>query len=161
MTVTVKPRLTSKPASKRASKPASTRAPKATLKATARPVEHGLRHAIDVDGRHIVFTDEPESLGGTDTAPTPHELLPAALASCISTMMSLYANTRGWDVDGLAVTVEYDHKSSPRRFEIEIRLPASLSDDQLARLAAVAETCPIRRSIAAGFEFDERIVALS
>ena len=44
--------------------------------ATARRTGTGLRHEIDVNGRHTIVTDEPESLGGTDTAPAPHELLP-------------------------------------------------------------------------------------
>ena len=45
--------------------------------ASARPVNGSLRHEIDVNGRHTIVTDEPEGLGGTDTGPAPHELLPA------------------------------------------------------------------------------------
>ena len=37
--------------------------------ATARSIDGTLRHEIDVNGRHTITTDEPESLGGTDTAP--------------------------------------------------------------------------------------------
>jgi putative redox protein len=132
---------------------------KTGLRASARPVD-GLRHEIDIDGRHRLYTDEPESLGGMDSAPTPHELLPAALAGCISTMISIYAETKGWNVDGLEVAVQYDHKSTPRRFEVEIAMPSSLSLDQLTRLAKVAETCPVTRALEAGFEFDKRIVTI-
>jgi len=61
-----------------------------TMTATARPMNGTLRHEIDVNGRHTTTTDEPDRLGGDDTAPTPHELLPAILASCVSTRITLY-----------------------------------------------------------------------
>jgi uncharacterized OsmC-like protein len=57
-----------------------------TYTATAHPVEGALRHETDVNGRHTIVTDEPEHLGETDAAPTPHELLAAAIASCVSTI---------------------------------------------------------------------------
>ena len=44
---------------------------------------------------HTITTDEPASLGGTDTAPTPHELLTATLASCVSTMLVPLRETQG------------------------------------------------------------------
>jgi putative redox protein len=128
------------------------------LSAVARPADGGLRHAVEVDGRHTLFTDEPESLGGTDTAPAPHELLPAALASCISTMLMIYARTKGWDLDGLEVAVDYDPRSVPRRFGIEITVPGRLRPGDLERLRRVASTCPLRRALETGFEFDERFV---
>jgi putative redox protein len=57
------------------------------------------------------------------------------------------------------VEVDYDHRSTPRRFEIAIRLSGDLSDEQLERLEKVAAACPVRRAIEAGIEFDERIEA--
>lgn len=129
-----------------------------SLNATARRAGDGLRHEIDIDGRHTIVTDEPEELGGIDAGPTPHELLPAALAGCIATMISMYADTKGWDIGELTVDVQYDNKAVPRRFEIEVRLPDRLSEAQIARLKRVANTCPLRRALETGFEFDERIV---
>ena len=40
-----------------------------TMTATARRVGNGLRHEVDVNGRHTIVTDEPESLGGGDDDP--------------------------------------------------------------------------------------------
>jgi len=127
--------------------------------ASARPVDGGLRHEVDVNGRHTIITDEPESLGGTDLGPAPHELLAAALASCVSTMVALYAKRNGWDVDGLGVDVRYDNEAEPRRVDVELRLPDGLSDDQVARLRRVAETCPVRRALEGDFIFDERVTS--
>ena len=70
---------------------------------------------IVIDGNHRLITDEPESVGGEGSAPAPHELLPAALAACVSTTIVMYARTKEWDVGEVAVDVEYDHRSTPRR----------------------------------------------
>jgi putative redox protein len=110
-----------------------------------------------IDGRHHLTTDEPERLGGTDMGPAPHELLPAALAACISTTLVTYARTKDWDIGEVAVDVVYDHKSVPRRFEVSIVLGADIDDAQLARLRKVAAACPLRRALETCFEFEERV----
>jgi putative redox protein len=126
--------------------------------ASARSIGGTMRHEVDVNGRHTIITDEPESLGGTDTGPAPHELLPATLASCISTMIVLYAQRKGWEIGDVRVDVDYDHESEPRRFDVEVHLPGGLTDEQLARLRRVADTCPVRRALEGTFEFDERVL---
>ncbi|HVA32397.1 MAG TPA: OsmC family protein [Gaiellaceae bacterium] len=128
-----------------------------SLTATARSVPGTLRQDILVDGRHRLTTDEPETLGGEDSAPAPHELFPAALAACVSTTLVMYARTKAWDLGEVTVDVDYDHRSTPRRFEIRIELTGHLSDDQLDRLEKVAAACPVRRAIESGIEFDEQI----
>ena len=129
-----------------------------SLTASARPSNGSLRQEIDVNRRHTITTDEPETLGGEDTAPAPHELLPAMVASCVSTMITLYAQRHGWKLDGLRVDVEYDVETIPRHLKICVHLPDTLSEDQLERLRRVAETCPVRRAFEAGFEFEEELV---
>jgi putative redox protein len=103
--------------------------------------------------------DEPERLGGTDQGPTPHELLVAMLASCIAMMIAMYAQKRDWDVGEIAVDVDYDADSVPRRVAVDVHLPDELTPDQRRRLERVAETCPARRAFEAGFTFEERIIA--
>ncbi len=125
--------------------------------ASAWPADDGLRHEIAVNGRHTIATDEPEELGGTDSAPAPHELLPAMLASCAATMMALYARRHGLALDGARVDVEYDAGVTPRRIAIHLHLPAALTSEQVERLRRVAETCPVRRAFEAGFEFEEEV----
>jgi putative redox protein len=128
-----------------------------SLTATARSVPGTLRQEILVDGRHRLVTDEPVSLGGDGSGPAPHELFPAALAACISTTLVMYARTKEWELDQVVVDVDFDHRSTPRRFEIEIRVAGNLSESQLERLEKVAAACPLRRSVEAGIEFVERI----
>jgi putative redox protein len=130
-----------------------------SMTATARRAGKGLKHEVDVNGRHTIFTDEPERLGGGDQGPAPHELLAAALASCVATMIAMYAQNRGWDVGETAVDVDYDADSIPRRFTVAVHLPKDLTPEQRRRLERVAKTCPVRRALETGFVFDERTVA--
>lgn len=128
-----------------------------SLTATARSIPGTLRQEVVINGEHRLITDEPERVGGEGSAPAPHELFPAALASCISTTLVMYARTKRWELGDVLVAIEYDHKSTPRRFEIAIELGGDLTDEQLARLEKVAASCPVRRAIEAGLEFDETI----
>jgi putative redox protein len=128
-----------------------------SLNATARSIPGTLRQEVVIDGKHRLITDEPEHLGGEGSAPAPHELLPAALASCISTTLVMYTRTKGWDLGDVAVAVDYDNRSTPRRFEITIELGGDLTGEQIERLEKVAASCPVRRAIEAGIEFDETI----
>jgi putative redox protein len=127
-----------------------------SMTAVARSVDGQLRHEVDVNGRHVIVTDEPERLGGTDTGPAPHELLPAMLASCVSTMIALYARTRGWELGEVRVEVEYDSDSTPRQVDVHVYLPEGLSSEQVSRLRRVADTCPARRALETGFTFNEQ-----
>jgi len=130
-----------------------------SLTASARSVPGSLRQEILVDGRHRLHTDEPEAVGGEGSAPSPHELLPAALAGCVSTVLVMYARTKRWDLGRVSVEVDYDHRATPRRFDVTITLTGDLSTEQLERLERVAATCPVRRSLEAGATFSERIEA--
>ena len=128
-----------------------------SLTATSRSIRGTLRQEIVIDGKHRLITDEPESVGGDGSAPAPHELLPAALASCISTTLVMYARTMEWDLGEVTVEVEYDHQATPRIFEVAIDLTGDLTDEQFDRLEKVAAACPVRRSIETNVEFREHI----
>ena len=124
--------------------------------ATARAISGTLRQEVVIGGEHRLCTDQPAALGGEGRGPSPHELLPAALAACITVTLVQYARTKGWELGDVQVTVDYDKQSTPRRVETAIRLGGELTGEQLERLAKVARACPLRRSLEAGFEFVER-----
>jgi putative redox protein len=132
-----------------------------SLTVSSQSVPGTLRQEVLVDGRHVLVTDEPEAVGGGGSAPAPHELLPAALASCISTTLVMYARTRDWPLDTVHVDVEYDHRSTPRTFEIDIEVTGDLSEAQRAMLEKVAAACPVRRAIESGIRFEERLELLN
>ena len=128
-----------------------------SLTATARSIPGTLRQEIVIGGKHRLITDQPERLGGEGSAPSPHELFPAALAACVTVTLVTYARTKEWDLGEVTVDVDYDYRSTPRVFEVDIRLTGELSEAQLERLEKVATACPLRRSIESGIEFVERI----
>jgi putative redox protein len=128
-----------------------------SLIASAQSVPGTSRQDVLVDGRHHLTTDEPLRLGGTDLGPAPHELLPAALAACISTTLVTYGRTKNWELGEIEVDVVYDNKSVPRRFDVSVRIGGKLEDEQVRRLAKVAAACPLRRALETGFEFHEHV----
>ena len=127
------------------------------MKATARQRD-GYTHDVVV-GRHKITADEPESQGGQDLGPSPQELLSAALASCTAVTMEMYADRKGWNVDGLEVDCRYSpaERGAPTRFELVLRMPAHLSEEQLERLQVIAAKCPVHRTLEGEVAFDERV----
>jgi putative redox protein len=128
------------------------------MTASARSTRGSPHHRIDVNGRHVIKTDTPHRLGGTDSAPAPRELLPAMLASCISTMIGMYARARDWQPLDVAVDGEYDPQAIPRHIRAAVNLPDGLTPDQVARLRRVAETCPAKHALEIGFTFEQQFV---
>lgn len=131
------------------------------MKATATR-ETGFRHVVKVRS-HDVNIDEPTETGGTDTGPSPQELLAASLASCTAVTMEMYAARKGWDIGGVEVAVEYTpaERGCPTRFRLNVRLPDSLSEEQVERLRVIAAKCPVHRTLDGEVMFDERVERVS
>jgi putative redox protein len=129
------------------------------MHATAKLIRGTLRNEVLIRDAFVLETDEPESVGGEDTAPAPHELLGAALASCVTTTIAMYARTKGWELGDVLVEVDYDKDATPRRFRVDVFLHGDYDADQIARLERAAATCPVRRSLEAGFRVEEHVHA--
>jgi putative redox protein len=128
------------------------------MRAIARRENGTLKHDVEVRG-HTVVADEPQDSGGTDTGPSPEELLAASLASCSAITMVMYANRKGWDVGDIVVDVDYEpsQRGSPTRFTMEVRLPKELPEEQRERLMQIAAKCPVHRTLEGEVMFDERV----
>ncbi len=109
----------------------------------------GYRHDV-VAGDHALVVDEPADKGGADAGPSPQNLLNAALASCTAVTMEMYAERKGWDLDGLSVAVIADGELSKgtRTYEVVIELPEGLDADQRERLLKIAGKCPVHKALA-------------
>jgi len=130
-----------------------------SLVATARSIPGTLRQDITIDGSHRLVTDEPVAVGGDGSAPSPHELLPAAVAACVSTTLVMFARRKEWELGSVEVAVDYDHRATPPRFDVVVSFGGALTQQQLDVLERVAAACPVRRALEASVEFDERLVA--
>ncbi len=73
---------------------------------TVRGAANGFVQEI-VAGPHQLRSDEPVSVGGTDTGATPYDLLLAALGSCTSMTVGMYARRKQWPL--MRVTVRLSH----------------------------------------------------
>jgi len=127
------------------------------MKATATR-EGGFRHTVKVRS-HELSVDEPQDAGGTDSAPSPQELLAASLASCTAVTMEMYASRKGWDLSGVEVACEYTpaERGCPTSFKLVLRLPEELPDEQVQRLQVIAAKCPVHRTLEGEAMFTERV----
>jgi putative redox protein len=129
------------------------------MRATARrDNDSTLKHTVQVRG-HQVMVDEPLDTGGEDTGPDPQELLAASLASCTAITMEMYAARKGWDIGKVEVDVQYTpaERGCPTRFDLVLRLPEELPEEQVERLRVIAAKCPVHRTLDGEVMFQERL----
>jgi putative redox protein len=109
----------------------------------------GVRFTADVRG-HKVHVDQPAQGGGEDTAPSPLELLPASLGTCIAFFVKQFLAARGLDATGLEVEVGVMGAASPHRigrFEVRVGLPAGVPERYRDQVMRVAETCTVHHTL--------------
>jgi uncharacterized OsmC-like protein len=125
-----------------------------------RGAANGFVHEI-LAGRHQLRSDEPVSVGGTDAGPTPYDLLLAALGSCTSMTVGMYARHKQWPL--IRVTVRLSHSRVHARdcavcdtenamltvIDRDIEFDGPLSDAQRERLLAIANRCPVHLTLTA------------
>jgi putative redox protein len=77
--------------------------------------------------------------------------------------MEMYARRKGWDVGDVEVAVDYTpaERGCPTRFNLVMRFPDALSDEQVERLRVIAAKCPVHRTLEGEVMFDERVERVS
>ena len=130
----------------------------------ARPTGAGRFQAgLQVRGGTIL-ADEPVEAGGLGSGPTPYELLSAALAACTTMTLQLYAERKGWTLPPFSVAAA--HSIVPARadgtpprdlFTRNIAFEGLLEGEMEAKLLAVADKCPVHRTLMRGFEIRTNI----
>jgi putative redox protein len=104
------------------------------------------RQAVRV-GSHLVTSDEPPSNGGDDAGPAPHELLLAALGSCTSMTVKMYADRKGWPLRSVEVRVSAARASDGFDIRRELRFDGELDAEQRERLLEIANKCPVHKTL--------------
>jgi len=126
------------------------------VKASARR-RKGYAHTVTFE-HHTLIADEPEESGGADTGPRPTALLAMSLAACTAITVEMYADRKEWEVG--EIEVEVDYRIEPKgttRFDVAVKVPAGLSDEQVERLEAIACKCPVHRVLTGDVEITDRV----
>ena len=119
-----------------------------------------LRNEVRYGAGHSFITDEPVAAGGEDAGPDPYTLLLAALGSCISITLKLYARRKQWPLEGVTVHLRQnrihskdcqecpqDKEGFIHRIERTVSFTGPLTEEQRARLQEIAHKCPVHRTL--------------
>jgi putative redox protein len=120
----------------------------------------GLRNEVRYGAGQTFVTDEPVEVGGEGAGPDPYTLLLAALGSCISMTVTLYARRKNWKVGRVRVRLRMrrvhaddcaecatEGDAYVHRVERDVTIEGELDEEQHARLQEVAHRCPVHRTL--------------
>ncbi|MEX0943657.1 MAG: bifunctional alpha/beta hydrolase/OsmC family protein [Pseudomonadales bacterium] len=132
--------------------------------------EHNKQFARTVVAdEHTWLSDEPTSVGGQELGPDPYEQLLAALGTCTSMTIRMYANRKKIVLDDINVTLKHERRhgddceecdEDERKLEVlarEIELTGDLSDAQRERLLEIADRCPVHRTLTGNLKIETRL----
>ena len=122
--------------------------------------QQNLRNEVSYGAGHTFITDEPLGAGGEDAGPDPYTLILAALGSCISMTVTLYARRKQWPLENVTVRLKQNRIHSKdcqecvqmqegyiHRIERSVTFTGPLSDEQRTRLQEIAHKCPVHKTL--------------
>lgn len=134
---------------------------------------HGFQTEIIANG-HSLLADEPIALGGSDTGPSPYDLLVSALGACTSMTLRMYADRKQWPMEAVVVRLKHRkvHAEDCRQcdtgtpgkgpkidcIEREIEVQGPLDADQKRRLLEIADKCPVHLTLHSEVAINSRLV---
>lgn len=110
-------------------------------------------------GNHQFIADEPAGVGGGDEGPNPYDFLAAALGTCKTMTMRMYADRKKWPLDSVEAVVSHGREHSKdcedcltaegyiHRFVVTITLHGNLSEEQRQRIFEIAGRCPVAKTL--------------
>lgn len=117
------------------------------------PYQVALRNASG----HVWQADEPVTVGGQDSAPTPKQILLSALGSCTAITLRMYATRKGWPLQDVRISLDFAPSQAFDAAPVihsRIELIGPLDASQRERLLKIAGACPVHRLLTAPLQID-------
>lgn len=118
-----------------------------------------LQNEVRYGNNHALLTDEPVEAGGEDAGPDPYTLLLAALGSCISMTVVLYAKRKQWPLEQVTVRLRQERVHATdcldckntegyvHRIQRLVTFAGELTVEQRARLKEISQKCPVHKTL--------------
>ena len=118
---------------------------------------------------HLWLADEPTAMGGADLGPDPYEHLLAALGTCTSMTIRMYANHKKLPLDDVTVTLSHDRQhvtdcegceEKPQKIEVInkiVTLKGDLSEENSQRLLQIADRCPVHQTLYSDLKIETQL----
>jgi putative redox protein len=118
-----------------------------------------LQNEVSYGNEFKFITDEPAEAGGEDAGPDPYTMLLAALGSCISMTVTLYARRKEWPLEGVEVRLRQnrihakdcqdckDESGFVHRIERKVTFRGDLTSEQIFRLREISHKCPVHKTL--------------
>ncbi len=106
--------------------------------------------SIHLKSNSELINDSPIDNQGKGEAFSPTDTVASALASCMLTIMGIYANENNIDLSGTKAEVEKFMESNPRRIDcIKVKLIFNKKFDEKTtkKLERIGYTCPVYHSL--------------
>jgi putative redox protein len=139
------------------------------MQITARSLQN-LQVEIQAQSHHLL-ADETINDGGEDLGPSPYAVLLSSLAACKVMTVHLYARRKQWPVETVTIRMQHnkiyardceDCVSLPNTkidlIETEISFEGDLDEEQIKRLAEIADRCPVHRTLTSETKIRTRVV---
>jgi putative redox protein len=111
--------------------------------------EAGYAQKVTTAG-HEIAADEPVKRGGTNSGPSPFELLLASLGACTAITFRMYAERKQWNLGHVQVKLRFLKDGETPRIERAIHIGGALDADQKLKLLEIADKTPVTKALAPG-----------
>ncbi|HEY4144381.1 alpha/beta fold hydrolase [Pinirhizobacter sp.] len=108
------------------------------------------------------LADEPVSVGGLGSGPTPYDLVCAGLAACTTMTVRLYARKKGLPITHIRTAVGHVKdivQPRPDLFSRTVCFEGDITDEQRARVMEIADRCPVDITLSSGARIQTRFGA--
>jgi putative redox protein len=111
--------------------------------------EAGYAQKVITSG-HEIAADEPAKRGGTNTGPSPFELMLASLGACTAITFRMYAERKQWNLGAVRVKLRLLKDGDAQHIERTIHVSSALDPDQQLKLLEIADKTPVTKALAPG-----------